>query len=97
LEGKRVLLQGLVNGSPYNGALGKCMAYEADTDAQLFRVTIVAPAHIRGKRVKVRFENLRKPTPDEVAKVKAQGPPGQDAPLIPGLPLPVPGVQCAQQ
>jgi hypothetical protein len=95
-EGKRVLLQGLSNDSPYNGALGKCIAYEADTDARLFRVTIVAPNHIRGKRVKVRFENLRKPTPEEVAKVKAQGPPGQ-ASLIPGLPLPLPEVQCAQQ
>jgi hypothetical protein len=96
LEGKRVLLQGLSSESPYNGALGKCIAYEADTDARLFRVTIVAPIHIRGKRVKVRFENLRKPTPDEVAKVKAQGPPGQGS-LIPGLPLPLPAVPCAQQ
>jgi hypothetical protein len=100
LVGKRVGLHGLPPGSPFNGAIGKCMQYDKEGGAVaeedgamgtsgLFRVTIIAPNHVRGKRVKVKFENLYKPTPEEVQAAKNAGPPGSDN-LLGIVPAPCP-------
>ena len=100
LVGKRVGLHGLPPGSPFNGAIGKCMQYDKEGGAVaeedgamgtsgLFRVTIIAPNHVRGKRVKVKFENLYKPTPEEVQAAKNAGPPGSDN-LLGIVPAPSP-------
>jgi len=91
--GKRVGLTGLIPGSPYNDAIGKCTQYDAESDDPVFRVTIIAPNHIRGKRVKVRFENLFKPTPEQVQAARNAPPPGSDG-LFGGA-IPAPG--CPQQ
>lgn len=69
LIGKRVGLVGLNTASGFNGAIGKCIVYSPDEE--LFSVTIIAPLPLRGKKVKIRFENMYLPTKEEIAAAKA--------------------------